>query len=99
MLEETKPTDQAPAVESSDLLAYLTEKYDAEPKPDMAHCSSCGWSGNRLVCETEQEGDYESGYYAIDLCPKCDDGGCVDDYSMTKERAAEWNKWYSSANV
>jgi len=77
-----------------DLLKLIPEK-DAEPKPDIAKCSICGWKGSVDDCETGREGDWESGYYDIDLCPKCEDGGCVDDYDMTPDRAAEWGKWHS----
>lgn len=67
-----------------------------EPKPDIAHCSNCDWEGPASECEQEEDGDWESGYYMIDLCPKCEDGGCVDDYSMSEERAEEWNVWNNS---
>lgn len=36
-------------------------------------------------CEIDQEGDWESGYYDIHLCPKCEDGGCIDDYDYSEE--------------
>lgn len=77
-----------------DLLFMKSE----EPCPDIAICSSCGWKGPISECVTESEGDWESGYYSIDLCPKCEDGGCVDDYEMTDQRADEWNLWYSEKN-
>lgn len=64
-----------------------------EPSPDIAVCSECGWRGSVSECETEKDGDWESGFYDAHLCPKCEDGGCIDDYSMTKEIAAEWVAW------
>lgn len=56
---------------------------DWEPTPNIAICSQCGWQGSVSKCEQDQEGDWENGYYMIHLCPKCEDGGCIDDYSMT----------------
>jgi hypothetical protein len=64
-----------------------------EPKPDIAICSECGWRGPVTECGKDTDGDWETGYYPIDLCPKCGDGGCVDDYDMSPERLAEWEKW------
>ena len=74
----------------------LTEnKVDPEPKPNIAICSECGWQGPTSECIKDQEGDWESGYYLIDLCPVCEDGGCIDDYDMTPERTKEWGEWFS----
>lgn len=67
---------------------------DSEPQPDIALCSSCGWKGPVADCESSEEGDYENGYYAIHLCPNCDDGGSIDNYEMTSKRANEWSRWY-----
>ena len=49
-------------------------------KPDMCTCATCGWKGLVSDCDTEQDGDWETGYYDSSLCPVCDDGGCIDDY-------------------
>lgn len=78
-----------------DIVSTTVEK---EPLPDIAKCSKCGWKGSVDKCETDSEGDWETGYYNIHLCPKCEDGGCVDDYSMSKKRAKEWNLWYAKKN-
>jgi hypothetical protein len=43
-------------------------------------------------CETEEDGDWESGYYLIHLCPVCEDGGCIDDYFPSEESLAQWRK-------
>lgn len=64
-----------------------------EPRPDIAICSECGWRGPAEGCWQDEEGDWETGYYTIDMCPKCEDGGCVDDYDMSPERVNEWWKW------
>jgi hypothetical protein len=63
------------------------------PPADIAICSICGWRGPTSECEIDQEGDWESGYYSIHLCPKCEDGGCIDDYDMTPKRQKEWEEW------
>lgn len=64
-----------------------------EPKPNLAMCSECGWEGPIEECGTETEGDWECGYYDVHLCPKCEDGGCIDDYTMSRDRAKEWVEW------
>lgn len=70
----------------------------AEPKPDIGVCSIC--EGRFMVHElkTEKEGDWETGYYDIHVCPKCPGGGCIDDYDMSPEVAEAWNKWYENEN-
>ena len=74
--------------------SLITEnQVDSEPIPDIAICSECGWRGPVSKCLKDQDGDWESGYYIIDLCPICADGGCIDDYDMTPERLKEWNEW------
>ena len=57
---------------------------DGEARPDIAICSVCGWRGPVAECETDEEGDWENGYYKVDLCPKCEDGGSVDDYDFSE---------------
>ena len=66
---------------------------DSEPKEDVAICSSCKSRTPVKICPTEEEGDYESGYYTVHVCPNCEDGGCIDDYDMSPERIQEWNHW------
>ena len=73
-------------------------KNKPEPESDIAICSECGWEGPVSECQTDQEGDWESGYYTIHLCPKCEDGGCIDDYDMTPECLKEWEKWNAENN-
>ena len=46
----------------------------------IGRCSTCNFEAPTDKLETDEEGDWEYGYYLIHLCPKCDDGGCVDDY-------------------
>ena len=66
---------------------------DKEPAFDIAYCEECGWRGTPSECIAGEEGNWESGYYAVDYCPKCKDGGCVD-YDYTPERAKEYDEWY-----
>ena len=72
----------------------LEVNLDNEPLPDIAICSQCGWRGSVKDCGEAEDGDWETGYYKIDACPICEDGGCIDDYDMTAEREKEWNEWY-----
>jgi hypothetical protein len=51
-----------------------------EHKVDSGTCAVCGWSGLLSSCETEDEGDWETGYFPVPMCPTCEDGGCIDDY-------------------
>jgi len=67
---------------------------DPMPEPDIAICSQCGWRGPIASDEATLERDWEDGY-CVDLCPICDDGGCIDDYDFsTVEKAKEWEEWF-----
>ena len=66
---------------------------DPEPIPDIAICSECGWRGPASECESEQDGDWETGYYDVHVCPKCDSGGCIDAYDMSEDQLKKWNAW------
>ena len=68
-----------------ELSAKLSEK-TKEPPADIAVCSKCSWRGPVSECDTEQDGDWETGYYTQPLCPKCPDGGCIDDYDYSPEQ-------------
>jgi hypothetical protein len=76
-------------------LSNAPEKSDSGPFPDIAVCDECLWKGNINSCSQEQEGDWESGYYYVDVCPKC--GGCVE-YKMSEARSKEWHEWYCKQN-
>lgn len=68
-------------------------KNKPEPKADMCGCSICGWKGKCSGCETAWESDgWEYPQYEIHLCPKCEDGGCVDDYWYSDEVINELQK-------
>jgi len=71
----------------------------AEPQPDIAACSFCSWKGPVSHCREWEEGDYESGYYTIHECPICEDGGCIEDYSMSDKRASEWEEWRANTDI
>ena len=66
---------------------------DFGPSPDLAYCDEddCDWQGLVSECKKEIEGDWETGYYEIDVCPEC--GGPVE-YDMSEARAKEWEAWY-----
>lgn len=71
----------------------LIEETDKEPLPDLASCFDCDWSGKVSECDTEEEeGDWESGYYQVEICPKC--GGGIE-YDMSDIRISEWEAWES----
>lgn len=74
-------------------LVFGEPELDPEPLPDLGYCSGCGNWFEVSELKTGWEGDVESGYHEIDLCPECLDGGCVDNYSMTDERRDEWLAW------
>lgn len=67
---------------------------ESEPCPDIACCSECNKKFDVADCPTEEDGDWESGYYTVHVCPECPDGGLVDDYDMSDKRATEWNEWH-----
>ena len=83
----------------SDLLCYNAKPIDDEPPADIAICSTCGWQGDASKCKTEQDGTWEEGYYDVHLCPKCEDGGCVDDYTMSDEQHKRWQEWAKRKGV
>jgi len=78
-------------------LLFDIDNANIEPNPDIAICSQCGWRGSISECDVDPhgDGDWESGYYPVDLCPVCEDGGCIDDYDMSEERLIEWEIWSS----
>lgn len=68
---------------------------DIEPMPDIATCAECNWHGPVSECPTGMESEgWEHPKYLIHYCPKCEDGGLIDDYIMSPEQSKKWNKWY-----
>jgi hypothetical protein len=62
-------------------------------KPDRAQCSHCSRKFWVKDLETEKEGDWENGYYDIHVCPRCDDGGCIDVYYFSAKQEKRWLAW------
>jgi len=44
---------------------------DTEPTCDILVCNTCEGSYPVKDCPTEQDGDWETGYYTVHICPKC----------------------------
>ena len=63
-----------------------------EPCCDIIVCGKCHGTYMLSECPTEPEGDFETGYYTIHTCPKCEDGG-EPEYNMSEQRANEWCEW------
>lgn len=57
-----------------------------ERLPNIAHCSSCNKKFPVTECGKEIDGDWETGYYDVHICPECPDGGEIDDYSYSEEK-------------
>ena len=68
-------------------------KTDRPPQCDIAICSECGWRGLVSDCEMEEEGSYEEGYFEAPVCPKCEDGGCLDNYDYSPEQFKLFKEW------
>jgi len=64
-----------------------------KPEADIAICSNCHWSGNVSECDTEDDGCWEDGYYKVELCPNCEDGGCIDEYEYSEEQFKKLKEW------
>ena len=67
--------------------------FKIEPLPDIAICSKCNWRGPVSECIIVQDEDWKTGHFDAHDCPKCEDGGCIDDYDMSIKRAIKWNYW------
>ena len=75
------------------LKAALIREKESQPHPDIGTCSECGWCGLLADCDTEQDGDWEHGYFEVPLCPDCDSGGCIDDFDYSPEEYIKWVQW------
>lgn len=73
----------------------VIQKSNFEPMPDLAECEQCGWSGKVVECIQDEDGDWETGYFQIDTCPKCS-GGI--EYNMSADVAEEWSKWHKKSS-
>ena len=74
------------------LLPKLNQ-FNQQPLPDIAICSECEWRGPVSECDLEQDGDWETGFFDVHVCPNCDSGGCIDDYDMSPEQSKKWIAW------
>ena len=66
---------------------------DSEPQPDIAICTVCETRTPVTECPQERDGDWESGYFMVHVCPVCEDGGCIDDYGMSEQQLSKWDAW------
>jgi len=69
---------------------------NAEPQPDLGYCSVCGrwFKLSKLIQEWENDGsDCGGRYYLIDTCPKCKDGGCIEEYTYSVKQQRKYMKW------
>lgn len=91
-------SDDMPLTESGhpDLMKIFDQIQESKrlPSCDMARCSDCGGEFLIADCPMEQDGDWETGYFDVPVCPVCEDGGCLDDYFCTPERAELINEWW-----
>jgi len=74
-------------------LNNIYRELTGEPSADIAICSQCNGRFPISECPTEQDGDWETGYYEVHLCPKCPEGGCVDDYDYSEEQLKKREEW------
>jgi len=74
-------------------LKINTHKGESEPLPDLGKCSDCGKTYKLSGCPTDVEGDWETGYFNVVICPVCEDGGCIDDYFYSKKQMKKYLKW------
>ena len=78
-----------------DIILSIKEDLDNKPKPDIAICSKCRGRYPISMCEVDPygDGDWESGYNPIHLCPNCEDGGLIEEYDMSPRQLEMWYKW------
>lgn len=74
-------------------LANIIRPVNNEPSPDLATCSDCQQQFKISDCPIEIDGDWETGYYDVPICPKCEDGGCLDTYDYSPEQFKKLKEW------
>ena len=77
------------------LIKMESKESNEEPKPDIGKCFSCDWSGNLDLCELDEDGSYEEGYYMVHVCPSCQSKGTVEP-DMSKQQYEKWQEWRRS---
>ena len=63
------------------------------PSPDIAICSECNGRFKFEECITATDGDWETGYYTVLLCPVCPEGGEIDNYDYSPEQLKKYNEY------
>ena len=64
-----------------------------QPPLDIAICSVCGWRGPTSECPKHEDGEWETGLFDVCDCPRCEDGGMVDDYDYSPEQHKRYEEW------
>lgn len=77
------------------LYAQQPEPQDGEVKLEVGRCSVCGtrWPVSVLIQDYGHHDGWELPAYLIHECPKCPDGGCVDDYDGLNHLEASIKRW------
>ena len=75
----------------------MTRDQNTSPEPDIAECIGCGLKGTFDKFELQTEGDWESGYYEIHVCPQCEDGEI--EYDMSPDRQKEFEDYMLKKRV
>jgi len=64
-----------------------------ELKCDLCFCSDCNETFKIDDCPIDAEyNEYTGDYMEFPSCPKCEDGGCINDYFPSQEVLDEYNK-------
>lgn len=73
-------------------LSRLEPKLSTDIKPDMCKCQTCGnkYKISECIPDTGHHDGWEYPSYTIHLCPKCEDGGDVNDYFLSDELTKLW---------
>jgi hypothetical protein len=68
---------------------------DQRPLPDIGICSKCSLRHKLSNCETEWDSDgwEDPTPYEVYLCPKCEDGGCIDDFEYSTKQGKAYDRW------
>ena len=68
-------------------------KDTGEPKPDLAICSECKGKFPVKGLVLVLDDGIEDGCHWVHLCPTCPEGGLIEEYTMSEDRAREWGEW------
>ena len=71
------------------------EDYDKNgPSPDKVECGQCHRKWFVKDCPTVTEGDWETGYYDVLVCPKCEDDGELDNFYFSRKQQRLYDDWF-----